>query len=290
MNKAFYLTALWALTGGSMAFAQTTAPGAVGPASGGGRPSNGGGAVPPSTRPAGKAGGYLGTPPPRLWLGVVKGRALPGSGVDRTKADFGGIAPNDLGPATRPDAGIGNPSSPQVRPDAGVGNSGAAQVRPDEQIGISRVPQKPSEVHFTSPKVAAIRPYVPLAARTAVFPGRTKMAGAVNPGWARKAGNAAARNTAAPAVAKGTMHAQSGDAAGSGGYTAEPQRRPARLPGVNGTARPTPQTGIVNPNTNPIPNPSTTLGPGAGGGREKRRPAGSGAPGTGTLDTGGSGR
>jgi hypothetical protein len=280
MRRAFYLAALWAFTGGSMAFGQATAPGSTGPATGGGRPSNGGGAVPPSTRPAGWYGSYLGTPPSPLSLGVVKGRALPGSGVDRTKADFGGIAPNDLGPATRPDAGIGNPSTPQTRPDAGIGNPSTSTVRPDEQIGISRVPMTPEKNRFLSPKVPAIRPYAPLTARTTVFPGAAKRPGVVNPGWARKSGNAAAPSTAPAAVAKGTIYAQ-GRPAGTGGYSAEPPRNPVPTPTTKGITRPVPRTGIVNPNSSPIPNPSTTPGPGAGRGRDQRRPAGGGTPGGG---------
>jgi hypothetical protein len=228
---------------------------------GGGRPSNGGGAVLPSTKLAGKNATALGPQPGPRWLGLVKGRALPGSGVDRTMADFGGIAPNDLGPATRPDTGLGNPSTSTVRPDAGLGNPSSSTVRPDVHIGISRVPLLTPEDRVGRWPVAQVRSYVGLPRTTTVFPGEVKMAGVINPGWATRNGNAAAPSTAAPAAVKGTIHAPS-----SGGYTAEPLPRPVpTVPGAGGMTRPVPRTGIANPASSPLPNPTTTPGPGGPG-------------------------
>jgi hypothetical protein len=261
MRRSLFLTSLWGLTGGGLLLAQTTPVGSLSGSTGGGRPSNGGGAVLPSTKFAGRYATALGPQPGPMWLGLVKGRALPGSGVDRTMADFGGIAPNDLGPATRPDAGLGNPSTSTVRPDAGIGNPSTSTVRPDAQISISRFPPQPPEYRFAPWPVARVRSYVGLPRHITVFAGEVKMAGVINPGWATRNGNAAAPSTAAPAVAKGTIYAPS-----AGGYTAEPLPRtgPA-VPGVGGVTRPVPRTGIVSPETIPVPNPTTTPGPGGPG-------------------------
>jgi hypothetical protein len=257
MRRALVLTALWGLTGGSLLLAQTTPAGSLG-STGGGRPSNGGGAVPPSTRFAGGYAAAPGTQPGPMWLGLVKGQALPGSGVDRTLAGFGGIAPNDLGPATRPDAGLGNPGTATVRPDAGIANPSTATVRPDVYIGISRVPLPLPEDRLDSRPVP--QSYVGIPVHTTVFPGGVKRAGVINPGWATRNGNAAAPSTAAPAAAKGTIYVPS-----TGGYTAEPlpQTGPD-VPGAGGVTRPVPRTGIVNP-ASPLPKPTTTPGPGGPG-------------------------
>jgi hypothetical protein len=185
MRRAFYLTALWLLAGGGSLIAQTAPAGMLSGSTGGGRPSNGGGAVLPSTKLAGKNATALGLQPGPMWLGLVKGRALPGSGVDRTMADFGGIAPNDLGPATRPDAGLGNPSTSTMRPDAGLGNPSSSTVRPDVHIGISRVPLLTPEDRVGRWPVAQVRSYVGLPRTTTVLPGDVKMAGVINPGGRR---------------------------------------------------------------------------------------------------------
>ncbi len=265
MKMRLHLAALLALLGTSPLAAQGP-PGALSGSTGGGRPSNGGGAVPPSTRPLTTRDVPAGIPRNDYWLGQSKGRQTPGTGVDRTRAGFGGIAPGDPGgPATRPDAGLGNPSIATARPDrGGLGNPSVPRTRPDVGFGDG----------------------------VRVFHGFAKTAGIVNPGWARKSGNAAAPSTAAAGRVKGVQWARTAVPA-TGGYTAEPLQTPVRTPPRPGRiTRPVPQTGITTPGTAAPPaQPGTPVRPptGAtgGSGTGSTTGTGSGVPGTGTVNPGG---
>jgi len=262
MSKFIYLTGLLAFGLGCPLAAKPPSPGSLEGATGGGRPSNGGGAVPPSTRPA---GGFSRLAPAGFWLGRFKGDAIPGTGVDRTKAGFGGIAPNDLGPAVRPDAGLGNPSRAAVRPDAGLGNPGTPMTRPDDRIGISRVPDISSRTRFTPSPVARrdTRPGAGSVTRiTTVFPGWVKMRGIVNPGWAKKADPRLSPHTSALAVAKGTRFAPGTTPAAptTTAVKGTPRPRPLTRPAVGTTTvpRPMPGTSIESPTDRGAAPPATT--------------------------------